>query len=432
MRPIRNRQLTSAPHGHILTNTAVWSADGRWIYYDVRSDPAGSQFDGTRIERVDVQTERVEVIYESRHGACCGVVTCHPSHDRIVFIHGPEHPDAKWSYGASRRSGAILEPGGEMEWLDARDLVPPFTQGALRGGTHVHTWSADGKWIAFTYEDQYLIEQEGKPAAESNQRLIGVACPTDVDVPAAHPRNQNGSHACAIVISANDSPKPRSSELLRACSDAWVGRNGYVNSEGNRVSKAIAFQGRVATDQGNMIDEVFIVDLPDVLEPSDPQIGTWENRRIPAASGCQTRRLTWTDDRKYPGIRGARHWLRSSPDGTLIACLMIDEKSVVQLHTVDPLGKELKQLTNNSADIGSAFTFSNDGEWIAHVWNGEIALTQVATGKTHALTTRENDELPVRPEACVWSPDDRFIAYVRPVACNGVIWNQIFAVELQA
>jgi Tol biopolymer transport system component len=58
------RQLTFRPHGHILTNTGVWSPDGRWIVYDVRSDPAGSVFDGTRIERVHADSGQVEVLYE--------------------------------------------------------------------------------------------------------------------------------------------------------------------------------------------------------------------------------------------------------------------------------------------------------------------------------------------------------------------------------
>src|SRR5688572_25857635 len=49
--PVGERRLTSAAHGHILTNVGAWSPDGRWVVYDVRSDPAGAAFDGTRIER---------------------------------------------------------------------------------------------------------------------------------------------------------------------------------------------------------------------------------------------------------------------------------------------------------------------------------------------------------------------------------------------
>jgi hypothetical protein len=34
--------------------------------------------------------------------------------------------------------------------LDARDLLPPFTPGALRGGTHVHQFSPDGMIVSST------------------------------------------------------------------------------------------------------------------------------------------------------------------------------------------------------------------------------------------------------------------------------------------
>ncbi|HEY8505901.1 MAG TPA: hypothetical protein VIL46_15055, partial [Gemmataceae bacterium] len=77
------KQLTSRRHGHILTNAGVWSPDSEWVVYDVRSDPAGTIFDGTRIERVHVSTGEVQVLYESRDGACCGVATCSPVDDRV-------------------------------------------------------------------------------------------------------------------------------------------------------------------------------------------------------------------------------------------------------------------------------------------------------------------------------------------------------------
>ena len=51
-------QITDRPVGHMLTNTNVWSPDGRWIVYDTRSDPAGEKFDGNTIEIVDTHTRR--------------------------------------------------------------------------------------------------------------------------------------------------------------------------------------------------------------------------------------------------------------------------------------------------------------------------------------------------------------------------------------
>ena len=55
------RQLTSAPQGHVLINTGVWLPDSLWIVYDTRS--ADNVFDGTRIEGIEVATGRVETLY---------------------------------------------------------------------------------------------------------------------------------------------------------------------------------------------------------------------------------------------------------------------------------------------------------------------------------------------------------------------------------
>jgi Tol biopolymer transport system component len=55
------RQLTTAPHGHVLTNVNVWSPDSRWIVYDVRS--VDSVFDGARIDQVNVATGAVQRLY---------------------------------------------------------------------------------------------------------------------------------------------------------------------------------------------------------------------------------------------------------------------------------------------------------------------------------------------------------------------------------
>src|SRR5215207_9853141 len=103
------RQVTFAPHGHILTNSGVWSRDGRRIVYDIRSDPAGNVFDGDRIESVDVETGAVRVLYESQNGAKCGVATYSPVADRVVFILGPENPTPDFCYGAARRRGVMVD-----------------------------------------------------------------------------------------------------------------------------------------------------------------------------------------------------------------------------------------------------------------------------------------------------------------------------------
>src|SRR3954466_6004295 len=118
------RQVTHAPHGHILTNTAVWSRDGRRIVYDVRSDPAGDVFDGDRIEAVDVETGEVRVLYRSTGGAKCGVATYSPTADRVVFILGPVDPTPDFTYGSARRQGVMIDEDRRLVRipLDPSDL----------------------------------------------------------------------------------------------------------------------------------------------------------------------------------------------------------------------------------------------------------------------------------------------------------------------
>ena len=412
------RQLTTAPHGHMLTNAAVWSADARWLVHDTRSTADGSAFDGTTIARVEVATGRVEPLYESTHGACCGVVTASPVDDRVVFILGPEHPTPDWRYGPARRQGVVVHASrpGVAEHLDARDLVPPFTAGALRGGSHVHTFGGDGRLVAFTYEDAVL--DVAAAGAERNLRGVGVSvCGRPVRVPATHPRNHDGSAASVLVTRLDDAPRPGSDEIARAVEEAWVGTAGYVRPDGSRQRHALAFQGAVVTADGTSVVEAFIVDLPDdpaaLLEPgAGPLAGTPTTRPCPPRSVVQ-RRLTRTADRRHPGLQGPRHWLRSSPDGGRIACLMRDDAGVVQLFTVSPCGGPPAQVTADPWDVASAFTWSPDGGRIAYAADGSVFTVDVATGRARRLTDRRTDGTGPRPEAVVFSPDGRRIAFMR-------------------
>ena len=82
------RQITTAAHGHMLTHIGVWSADGEWIAYDLRSDAEGTMFDGSRIERISTRTGEVQILYQAPNAAHCGVVTCNPVGDQVAFIQG--------------------------------------------------------------------------------------------------------------------------------------------------------------------------------------------------------------------------------------------------------------------------------------------------------------------------------------------------------
>src|SRR5688572_22365048 len=116
------RQVTRGPGGRILTNVGVWSPDGKWLVYDLRSDPAGELFDGSRIEIVNVESGELKVVYRSSHGTHCGVASFNPVENQIAFIHGPENPTPDWQYSAAHRQGVLvnLKRPGIAANLDAR------------------------------------------------------------------------------------------------------------------------------------------------------------------------------------------------------------------------------------------------------------------------------------------------------------------------
>lgn len=433
----RQRQITFAPHGHVLTNANVWFHDSRRIAFDVRSDPAGDRFDGARIAQVDVETGQVRTLHESTDGACCGVVTCHPTRDEVVFIRGPVQPTRDWNYGAARRQGVVVNAAtGAAANLDARDLTPPFTPGALRGGSHVHVFSGDGQCVSFTYEDHILDQLDRQTTSQpmphdTNQRNVGISVAgRSVAAPATHLRNHGGTYFSVLVTRTVNQPTPGSDEIRKAFEDAWVGVEGYRRDDGTRQRRALAFQGQVVAPDGRTLAEAFIVDIPDDITQAgeSPLEGTPTRRPAPPRGAVQ-RRLCDTTGHRYPGLQGPRHWLRSTPDGTRIAMLMRDDAGVVQVWTVSPTGGQPRQLTRDVPGIASAFTFSGDGRFIAYIADGSVCVADLATGDSRRLTERVEGVTAPRPEACVFSPDRRRIAYVRTMPTQGAMWNQIFVVE---
>jgi hypothetical protein len=416
------KQITQGRGGRILTNCSVWSPDGQWIVYDTRSDAEGAVFDGTKIEMVNVQTGEIRRPYESQRGAHCGVATFHPQEDKVVFILGPEDPTPDWPYAPSHRQGVIVDI--HHPWvavnIDARDLTPPLTPGALRGGSHVHVFSPDGQGISFTYNDALLVRfTEPGDDYDTDQRNVGVGVPTaPVHVSQGHPRNHDGTYFTVLVTRTTDRPRPGSDDITQALEEGWVGRDGYLRPDGSRQQWALAFQGQVMSQDGMPFWEVFIADLPgDVTEPSPdgPLEGTLARRPTPP-HGTRQRRLTHTEAAEYPGISGPRHWLRTSPDGKQIAFLMRDAAGNAQLWTVSPNGGPLRQITHDVWGVASAFTWSLDGQTIAYAANNSVFIVEAAAGRSRRLTPRTADADAPLALACVFSPDGRRVAFLRRLA----------------
>jgi Tol biopolymer transport system component len=277
--------------------------------------------------------------------------------------------------------------------------------------------------LSFTYNDALW---------ESNLRDVGVAIPdSPIRVSKNNSRNRDGNYSCFIITQTMSHPQPGSDQINRACEEAWIGTNGYVRSDGTRQKRALAFQGSVLTTDGSNIQEIFVADLPDDLSANLIPSATSIEARPSPPRGILQRRLTFTVSRKFPGLQGPRHWLRSSPDGSQIAFLMKDDDGIVQLWTISPNGGAPRQLTHNAHDIASAFTWSPDGKFIAHVMDKSVCVTEMETGNTRRVTPCSEDARAPRPEACVFSPDGNKIIFVRREKIKDAEANQICVVFLK-
>jgi len=155
-----------------------------------------------------------------------------------------------------------------------------------------------------------------------------------------HPRNHDGTHFTVLVTRTRDAPQPGTDQIFRACEEGWVGTGGYIRPDGARQRHAIAFQGTVVAPDGTPVVEAFIVDLPGdaaamTVPGEGPIEGTATTRPRPPF-GVVQRRLTFTSGRRYPGLQGPRHWLRSAPDGSRIAMLQKDGAGLAQIWTISP------------------------------------------------------------------------------------------------
>lgn len=408
-----SKQLTFAPRHHQLTNINSWTPDSQWLAFDVR--PSGASFTGETIERVNILTGDVEIIYRASEGSHVGVVTVNPQNpERYAFIHSPENPDANWHYDFHRRRGVIVDAGQSVT-LDALDITPPFTPGALRGGTHVHVWSQDGSRLSFTYNDSVLHELDPR----LDLRNIGVALPCGpVNVPKHHPREYDGSHFCVLVSKTTVDPQPGSDEINRAYEEGWVGKQGYMTAEGSEQRWALAFIGDTCSHSGEKVPELFIVDLPDELAAfqqaaAEPLCGTSATMPAPP-KGVRQRRLTFTSQNPYPGLVNLpRHWVRSSPDGSQLAFLMRDAEGVVQLWVISPNGGESRQVTDGELGVQSAFNWHPSGKVLGFIQQGRIVLCDVQDGRVTPLTSPEPQQLS--PDAVVFSPDGQYVAWMQDV-----------------
>lgn len=428
---MRERQLTTDPKGHFLNTHQCFSPDGKWLVYDTRNEDSKIGSTGS-IELVNVVTGELKQLYHTKnqteYGPGLGAASFSPVANRVIFIHGIRNSDQSNPYGFTRRTGVAIDINHpELPiFMDARNVKAPFTAGALRGGTHAHSWSGDGQRLSFTYNDDVIAQLSKINSDIQDLRTVGVMFPGKVAVPDdANAENNSGEMFAVVVTEVTENPIAGTDDIDKGFDECWIGERGYQKSDGNWQQSAIAFQGNVKDENGHSKTEIFVVDLPIDLSKAkqgEALAGT-VNSRPGVPAGVKQRRITFTSN----GVLGPRHWLRSSPDGKLITFLSKDPSGFINAFAVSPNGGAIKQISSHLFDIQSGLNFSPDGRYVSYVAGNAVYITEVATGASKQLTDSSSEEdRPV--SAVIWSPDGKTLAYNRYVKKEGN-YLQIFLLE---
>ncbi|MDO6436388.1 DUF3748 domain-containing protein [Cyclobacterium sp. 1_MG-2023] len=427
------KQLTHQKKNHAMDNNQNFSPDDVWIVYDTRPNEGGIG-ENAIIEKVNVQSGKTKVVYQTTHaneyGPGVGAVSYHPSKNELVFIHGLPPSSKEKPYAMHRRLGRIVnETTNSSYWMDSRDVEAPFTAGALRGGTHRHQWSGDGDWLGYTYNDALMYDLEEKTGETYNLRTVGVSKRNlkSPSVSTKKAENFQGEWFSVLVVKVVPNPRPGSEEISKAYSDWWVGQKGYQKADGSR-QMARAFLGDLKTEKGEKLTEVFIVDIPekiDVEGPEGPLAGTSTTMPMPPA-GTEVRRLTYTENAKYPGVTtDFRHWVTSAMDGAFLSYLAKDENGIDQVFLIPAIGGEPKQVSFHDTSVQSTVRWHPKAKEFAYVCNNQIFVNTVDEGMNPGKASAVTESLDTAPYAVNYSNDGKKIAFNKDV--EGHV--QIFVAE---
>jgi hypothetical protein len=424
------RQVTfDSVYDHLLDNNDNFSPDDRFLVFDTRT-PAGIH-ESRLIAKVEIATGRITPLYRPEHVGRFGpgVAAASYAHkrDEVIFIHGPLHPSGvENQYEKHRRVGCIVSGAGGSghRFADARNTKPPFTPGALRGGTHRHDFSGDDQWIGFTYNDAVVRTHGIQISKNFDLRTIGVTkLGRPVHVPEAGQFSSEGAGFSVLVVVVTPDPKPGSDELSHAAGDSWVGLSGYRQSDGRR-QRARAFIGTTRDTQGRPVDELYVVDIPEDITrpgPLGPLEGTETTFPMPP-TGTVQRRLTHTEKSPFSGCQGIA---RSSPDGERISFRMRDAEGAWQIFLIPPRGGQPQQATFIEGGVDTDARWHPSGNAIACVAGNRILVTKVRPGSQFGHSTVVSERSP-NPFALVWSNDGKTLAWNRVVKTDGKDVIQIF------
>lgn len=425
-------QITTDSYNHDLDNNDNFSPDDQWLVYDTRTEEGGIGANG-KIEKVNIGTGEKVILYELKqnasYGPGVGAVSYNHTENEVIFIHGLLNCSSDAPYEQWRRTGVIIKDNdlGNPIFIDARDVTLPFTPGALRGGTHRHEFSGDGQWIGFTYNDAILKKLEDSTGINYNLRTIGVSkkgqkVNVESDI---NGENSSGEWFSVLVVKVVPEPIAGSDDISRAAGDSWVGQYGYTTSAG-RTQRARAFIGTVRNKNGQNVDEVFIVDIPEDITNSGEggKIEGTETTMPSPPKGTHQRRLTYTDSSNFSGCEGI---VRSSADGSMLAFLAYDKTNIKQIFTISPTGGIPVQQTFHLADVQGSIRWHPKKYQICYIWENSIVSAEIGVKKFSVLTKPTNQS----PTNLVWSHDGSKIAFNRIVTSEtGQSSKQIFVINL--
>lgn len=396
----RLQQITHGAYGHFLNHRQVFSPDGNRVYFDTRNaDPDIISTD--RIESIDWRHGELRIEAEVEHptpyGPGIGAVICHPQLQLLLCIHGLRNCDASRPYSTTRRFGGWVDASpearlglrpGTIRTAESRSVDVPCFRGSLRGGTHAHSWSRDGRWISFTYNDHLVERDHRRGLGPPDLRTVGVMR-WDEDLRTASAQQpafesldaENFVGCCWAVVATRvvEHPAWGSDEIDRACEECWVESTNM---------RRLAFLGRVRDTRGRAIDELFLTEF---IEPTQPVFDQRDSAelddqgRLLPPEGWRTRRLSHTEDRPFPGVSGPRNWLLSSPDGKWLYCPMRDARGIVQIARVAVDSGAIEWVSDWEHSLTNQITIHPSGRQLGCCVGSEPGVLDVERGSWQPL-----------------------------------------------
>lgn len=430
----QENQLTFGKHGHFLNQRQVFSPNDQWVVFDYRNEDSQIGSNGT-IARMNMENGEIEALYQvpdqTQFGPGVGAAAYHPQKEEVIFIRGLDNATENFPYHFTRRSGFRVSITGEkMEFMhaDARDVSFPISDGALRGGTHAHSYSQDGDWISFTYNDAILEAEALVNPRVKDLRTVGfMIANTPVEVSGSEDSDElfSGSHKAFLAARVIAFPEPGSDDIQKAYEECWLGNNYKSTQEAAIETRSMAYLGDVIDANGKLVTEIFVSEIPEDIADDFFDEGT--KTKMPKVSpSIIQRRLTYSQNRKYPGVQGPRQWLRSSPDGSRVYYYAKSEEGEVQIFSVSIKDGVSKQITSNKFSPETMFSLSPDGKWLAYGYQQRIYLTHIETAETFYL---KSSEVSAHSLSNInWSHKGDLLVYNRKVSSIDGDYYQIFEI----